>query len=109
MSKWFKKNDKVVVVSGNDKGKTGVILYLKGDYVVVQGVNIRKKHQKRRSQMQTSTIVEVECPIHRSNVSFADETGNKVKVKVRVKDGSKQLYYKSGQEEVALREVRKIG
>ena len=50
MSKWIRKGDKVVVTSGNDKGKTGEVILRKEDRVVVQGVNIRKKHVKRQQK-----------------------------------------------------------
>lgn len=113
MSKWFRKGDLVVVIAGNEKGKQGKILGRSGERVVIEGVNLRKKHLKARSQTQSSQIVEIPCSVHASNVQFADAEGNPVKVKVRIQGGVKQLYYLSskgeGVKEVVLRDVRKIG
>ena len=50
MSKRLKKNDKVVVITGNDKGRVGKILSKQKDRVIVQGINVRKRHFKRRTQ-----------------------------------------------------------
>ena len=107
MSKWIKKGDTVLVVAGNDKGKTGQVLRRTGDRVVVQNVNIRKKHQKRRDQNASSEIVSMEMPIHISNVSLCTEDGKKVKPKVRAgADGSKVLYYVDGDKEIELRTIK---
>ena len=107
MSKWIKKGDKVVVTSGNSKGLSGKVLTRKVDKVVVQGVNIRKKHVKRRSQEQTSEIVQMEMPIHISNVSLCDSSDRPVKVKVRWNQGIKELFYLDGDKDVVFRQVKK--
>lgn len=78
-----KTGDKVRVISGKDKGKEGVILasFPKKDRVLVEGVNIVKKHQKPSQANQTGGIVEVEAPIHVSNVMFIDpSTGEPTRV-----------------------------
>jgi large subunit ribosomal protein L24 len=65
-----KKNDSVVVISGNDKGKAGKILKvfpLKGR-VIVEGVNIRKRHMRPTQGQPQGSIIEREFPIHASNV-----------------------------------------
>jgi len=107
MSKWIKKGDKVVVIAGNDKGRTGTVLRRKEERVVVQGMNIRKKHAKRRSQVQTPTILEIEVPIHVSNVALCDDEGKAIDVQVREVNGVKELYYLQGKKEVSLRTLRK--
>lgn len=108
MSKWMKKGDKVVVVAGNEKGRTGVVLRKKDDRVVIQGVNIHKKHARRTEKAQRPTILEIEVPIHISNVRLCDDQDKPVKVKSRViKGGEKELYYLKGKNEVVLRSVRK--
>ena len=68
-----KKNDTVVVISGKDAGKTGEVLkvYPKTGKVLVQGVNIVKKHQKPNGQ-ETGGILEVAAPINASNVMIID-------------------------------------
>ena len=70
----FKKGDKVNVIAGKDKGKSGKILHVlrNKDRVVVEGVNIVKKHQKPTQANQTGGIVERENPIHISNIMMAD-------------------------------------
>ena len=67
----LKKGDNVIVLSGNDKGKTGEVLEVmpKQEKIVVKGVNIRKKHVKPRKQGEESGIIPVECPIHMSKVN----------------------------------------
>ncbi|WP_244834363.1 50S ribosomal protein L24 [Clostridium sp. BJN0001] len=65
-----RKNDTVIVISGKDKGKTGEVLktYPKAGRVLVQGVNIVKKHQKANRANVESAIVEKEAPINSSKV-----------------------------------------
>jgi len=79
MAQRIKKGDKVLVIAGNDRGRTGVILRRRGDRVAIQGINIRKKHVKRRSEVQTPSIIEIEVPVHVSNVCLCDEEGKKIK------------------------------
>ena len=69
----FKTGDKVVVIAGKDKGKEGsVTKVLRAENkVVVEGVNVAKKHMKPNGQTAGS-IVEVELPIHASNVMIID-------------------------------------
>ncbi|NGX33598.1 MAG: 50S ribosomal protein L24, partial [Candidatus Anoxychlamydiales bacterium] len=73
MSKWIKKDDSVVVIAGNDKGKVGTVLSKNKDRVVVQGINMRKKHMKRTQKTQAAQIVEMEMPIHISNVALCSK------------------------------------
>ena len=74
----FKTGDKVVVISGKDKGKEGKITHIlrAENRVVVEGVNIVKKHTKGNGQTAGS-INEVEAPIHASNVMILDPKTNK--------------------------------
>ena len=88
----FKTGDKVVVISGKDKGKEGKILNVlrKENRVIVENVNIVKKHIKGNGQTAGS-INEVEAPIHASNVMIVDP---KTKKPTRIghttnKDGKK--------------------
>jgi len=66
----IKKGDKVKILAGKDKGKTGTISRAlpKENKVVVDGINILKRHRKARKQGEKGTIVEVASPIHASNV-----------------------------------------
>jgi len=92
-NKWIKTDDNVVVIAGNDKGKMGRVLAKKKDKILVQTVNMRKKHMKRRSENQTAEIIDIEMPIHVSNVALCDKDGNPIKLKKREKDGAIELYY----------------
>ena len=88
----FKKGDKVVVISGKDKGKEGTITHVlrNENRVVVEGINMVKKHVKGNGQTAGS-INEVEAPLHASNVMIVDP---KTKKPTRIghsidKDGKK--------------------
>ncbi|MBN2478620.1 MAG: 50S ribosomal protein L24 [Parachlamydiales bacterium] len=106
MSKWIKKGDKVLVIAGNDKGKVGEVMKKGNDRVVVQGVNLRKKHIKKTGQTQASQIVEMEMPIHISNVAFVDANDKKIKPKVKMTEQGKKLVYLYGDKERILREIK---
>ena len=107
MSNWIKKGDKVLVIAGNEKGRTGNVLRRKGDKVVVQGMNIRKKHAKRKTQVQTPSIIEIEMPIHISNLSLCDEDGKSIKVQSHRTKKEKELFYMKGDKKVVLRTLKK--
>ena len=74
----LKVGDKVVVITGSDKGKEGkIIKTLRAENrVIVEGVHIVKKHQKSNGQ-NSGGIVEVEAPIHASNVMIIDPKSKK--------------------------------
>jgi len=102
MSKWIRKGDKVVVIAGNDKGKTGNVIARDGDRVVIQGINIRKKHAKRRTQASMPTILEREMPLHISNVMLFNsvtQKGDRVGVK-KLEDGRRVRIFRSNKEVV---------
>ena len=69
-----KKDDNVIVISGNFKGKTGKILkvFPKKDRVIVEGVNLRKRHTKANQNNPQGGIIEKESPIDASNVMYID-------------------------------------
>jgi large subunit ribosomal protein L24 len=95
-----RKGDTVVVIRGNDKGKRGKVtrvLPAKGK-VVVEGVNLIKKHLKPLPD-RPGGILEVEAPLDASKVMPIDpETGKPTRVRVVVKDGKKVRVAKSGAE-----------
>jgi large subunit ribosomal protein L24 len=64
------RDDTVIIISGDDKGKTGKVLkvFPDKDRVIVEGVNFIKRHTKPRSRMQPGGMVEKEAPVHISNV-----------------------------------------
>ncbi len=79
MSKWIRKGDRVLVIAGNDRGKTGEVLSRGEDRILVKDVNMRKKHLKRTQETQGGRIVEMEVPIHISNVCLCDKDGKRLK------------------------------
>ena len=94
MNKKFKikKGDTVVVITGKDKGKSGNVLSIikDKDRVVVQGVNIIKRHRKA-TQESPGKIEEIEASVHISNISHVDpESGKPTRVKYEFKDGVKK-------------------
>ncbi|MFP7171491.1 50S ribosomal protein L24 [Terribacillus sp. 7520-G] len=96
-----KKGDKVKVITGKDRGKEGTILeaYPKKNRVLVEGVNIVKKHAKPSQDNPQGGILEIEAAIHASNVMLIDpKTGEPTRVGYEVKDGKKvRIAKKSGQ------------
>lgn len=108
-NKWIRKGDKVVVISGNDKGKIGEVLERTDERVVVQGVNLRKKHMKARQQGQSSQIVEMERSIHISNVRISTSDGKPLKLKVKLtpKGAKKLVYADDAEKETTFRDVKK--
>ena len=94
MNKKFKikTGDTVIVITGKDKGKSGnVTSVLKAnDRVIVQGVNIVKRH-KKATQESPGKIEEIEASIHISNVAHIDpDTGKPTRIKYELKDGLKR-------------------
>jgi large subunit ribosomal protein L24 len=69
----IKKGDKVKVITGKDKGKSATVLKAipKEDMVLLEGINMKKMHQKPRKQGQKGQVIDVARPIHVSNVSKA--------------------------------------
>ena len=98
----LKVGDKVVVISGKDKGSEGKIIKVlkKDNKVVVEGINMVTKHVKPNAQNENGGIVKVEAPIHASNVMIidpktkkktriahlVDEKGNKKRISVKSKE-----------------------
>lgn len=75
----LKKSDKVQVLAGKDKGKQGVILSIiaKKDRVIVEGINMIKKHAKPSNDNPQGGILNIEAPIHMSNVALLDPKSGK--------------------------------
>ncbi|WP_440959583.1 50S ribosomal protein L24 [Oceanicaulis sp. LC35] len=100
MAAKIKKGDKVIVLTGRDKGKTGEVTQVlpKEDRVVVSGVNVVKRHQ-RPTQTAPGGIVEKNASIHVSNVALADpKSGEATRVGFKVEDGKKvRVAKKSGE------------
>jgi large subunit ribosomal protein L24 len=81
----IKKNDTVIILSGDDKGKTGVVKQAlpKESKVVVEGINIIKKHSKPNNQNDKGGIFDIEAPIHVSNVKVVEAAKKETKKAVK--------------------------
>lgn len=87
-----KKDDKVMVITGKDKGKTGrvIVAYPRENRVLVEGINMVKRHTKPSQQNQQGGIIEQEAPIHASNVMLLDpKSGKPTRIGYKVESGKK--------------------
>ena len=98
----IKKGDRVVVTTGRDKGKSGEVLAVQRDRnrVLVQGVNLVKRHQKP-SQSAQGGIIEKEASVHISNVAHIDpKTDQPTRVGYRLLDDGRKVRFAKGSGEV---------
>jgi large subunit ribosomal protein L24 len=99
----IRKGDQVVVIAGSDKGKKGEVVRVAGDKVVVQNVNIIKRHTKPNPQANVAGgIIEREAPIHISNVMLFNQAsgkGERIGFKV-LEDGRKVRVFRSSGEAI---------
>jgi len=96
------RGDQVIVVRGDDKGKRGEVIrvYPKKGRITVKGVNIVKRHRKARTAEEQSGIIEMEAPMHVSNVMLIDpKSGEPTRTRMRLDDdGTKErISVKSGE------------
>ncbi len=99
----IKRDDTVVVLAGEDKGKTGKVLkvLVEKQRVLVEGVNIISKHTKPSAKNPQGGIVKQEAPIHVSNVSLIDpKSGKPTRIAIKKTDDGKKVRVakKSGEE-----------
>lgn len=97
MAAKIRRDDEVIVLAGKDKGKTGKVTKVLEGKVIVDGINIVKKHQKPNPHLgQAGGIVEKEMPIDVSNVAVRNpETGKADRVGFRFEEGKKVRFFKS--------------
>jgi large subunit ribosomal protein L24 len=99
----IRKGDQIIVIAGADKGKKGEVVRVAGDRVVVQNINIIKRHTKPNPQAgQAGGIVEREAPIHISNVMLLNSSsgkGERVGFKV-LENGRKVRVFRSSGEAI---------
>ncbi|MDM7861383.1 50S ribosomal protein L24 [Alteromonas sp. ASW11-36] len=102
MANKIRRDDEVVVLAGKDKGKTGKVkkVLTSDDRVIVEGVNIIKKHQKPNPQLgEAGGIIEKEASIHVSNVAIVNPaTGKADRVGFRLEGEKKVRFFKSNGE-----------
>ena len=94
MAAKIKKGDKVVVLAGRDKGRSGEVLRVMPteERAVVRGVNIVKRHQRQSQVNQESGIISKEAPIHLSNLAIADpKDGKASRVGFKVQDDGRKV------------------
>ena len=96
----IKRGDNVIIISGKDRGKTGKVLTVvpSKSLVVVEGANLKKKHQKPRRSGQKGQIIDIAAPLHVSNVQIVDpKTGKGTRVGFQIqKDKKVRIAKKSG-------------
>lgn len=99
MARKIRRDDEVIVMAGKDKGKVGKVLKVltEKQKVLVEGVNIKKKHTKPNPQMgEQGGIIEKEAPIHVSNVAVLNpETGKGDRIGFRFENDKKVRFFKS--------------
>lgn len=102
----IKKNDNVIVIAGNEKGKTGKVLkvFPKKQRVIVEGVNIVKRHTRPSQKNPQGGILKKEAPIHISNVMIIDPKMNK-----RTRVGYKIIYDETTKKKKIVRVSKKSG
>ena len=95
MAAKIKKGDKVVILAGRDKGKTGEVVQVmpKEERALVRGVNMVKRHQ-RQTGAQESGIISKEAPLHLSNLAYADpKDGKPTRVGFKVLDDGRKVRF----------------
>lgn len=106
MAARLRKGDNVIVVAGKDKGKQGKVARVlsEEDKVVVEGINLIKRHMRPNQRTPQGGILEREAPIHASNVMHVDpKSGKPTRVRFQTDDkgNKKRVATKSGEEIVA--------
>lgn len=102
MAAKIRKGDRVIVLTGRDKGRTGEVFEVRPaeGRALVRGVNIVKRHQKQ-SQTQEGGIISKEAPIHLSNIAIVGKDGKPTRVGFKIQqDGTKVRVAKSSGAEI---------
>ena len=88
----IRKGDRVVVLAGKDKGRTGEVIKIlpKDEQALVRGINVVKRHQKQ-TQNQEAGIISKEAPLHLSNIAIADKDGKPTRVGFKILEDGKKV------------------
>lgn len=101
MADRLKQDDRVVVIAGRDKGQQGRILkvFREDDRVIVEGINVVRRHERPSQQNPEGGIIEKEMPIHMSNVMLWDDeaqAGTRVRIEIDDEGNKVRVAVKSG-------------
>jgi large subunit ribosomal protein L24 len=102
MAAKIRKGDKVMVLTGRDKGRTGEVFEVRPDenVALVRGINMVKRHQKQ-TQNQEGGIISKEAPVHLSNIAYLGKDGKPTRVGFKIQaDGKKVRIAKSSGAEI---------
>jgi large subunit ribosomal protein L24 len=101
----IQKNDEVILLAGKDKGAIGTVVKIVGEKVIVEGVNVAKKHTKPNPQAGVEGgIISKEMPVAVSNVAvYNPETKKADKIGFRTTDGKKERFFKSNGNAVVVK------
>ena len=102
MAAKIRKGDKVIVLNGRDKGRTGEVFEVRpdDDMALVRGINMVKRHQKQ-TQNQEGGIISKEAPVHLSNIAYLGKDGKPTRVGFKIQaDGKKVRIAKSSGAEI---------
>jgi len=98
----LKKGDTVLIASGKDRGRKSKVLevFPKESRILVEGMNLRKKHQRSKRTGEKGQIIEIPAPIHISNVKLiCSKCGKATRIKYKITEGKKyRICKKCGQE-----------
>jgi large subunit ribosomal protein L24 len=98
-----KKGDSVLIIAGKDKGRTGKITRAlpKEMKILVEGINLRKKHVRPRREGEKGQVVDIPTPLDISNVKIiCPKCGKAVRVAYEIKDGNKKRVCKKCKQEI---------
>ena len=102
MAAKIRKGDKVIVLTGRDKGRTGEVVEVRPDQnrALVRGINMVKRHQRQTAQ-QEGGIISKELPVHLSNIAYVGKDGKPTRVGFKIQaDGKKVRIAKSSGAEI---------
>jgi len=99
----LKKDDTVLITSGKDRGRKGKVLeaFPKESRILVEGMNLRKKHQRPKRSGEKGQIIEMPAPLHISNVKLiCPKCGKATRIKYKITEGKKYRICKKCEQEI---------
>lgn len=104
----IKKGDKVLIIAGRDRNKTGIVerVFAADNRVIVGGLNIVKKHLKRSQQNPQGGIIDKALPLHSSNVMVLDGSNKPTRIGYRMNGKEKVRFSKTNNETLSAKETK---